>query len=699
MKIRYKLGILLQLIGALACTDNNVVGPIETRVQLSVQADADIASIIVQLTGADLAAPILWNLAIGVDGKAKEVVTIPAGSNRRFKVTALDESGIVTRSADTTINLISGRLSALHITLSPILTSTGITVTFGGTKLIVEDTTWRSVAIGDSLTISAIGVNPRGQVMQADLLTWGVRDPNIAEVSHGTIKGKRDGVTELIISAFGASARILVSVQQNPVNILTEPDSVRSALNAAVNSWINTFENMSAGGPLLTQAQTYTSSWNNFNMNFYSSLDADGTRATRGWRNTSTDPARESIDAYWSGYYKTLSKASSVLRSIDHGILKDPVEAAVARVTATLMQGAALSGVALHYDKAILYDEDTPHTGGFADRRKVRDKALDKFDHVVTLASTQTTRTNPDWFNGPTYSLEELGRLASSMAAFLIANWPRNAIENQQADWSRVKDYAARGITSATAFDLTFIGDGCFRYCPEILVWFNAFDSGRVHTRLAQLLDITQQSPWPIGGNPRPNSLDKRMGDGSFGTPAMIGGFGNIPSTETAGTDFAWSSQAPFNNARGTYHQSNIGHIRYDETGIQSPAGIYGGYGRAPLFTATQNDLLWAEGLIRSGGNLALAASLINKTRVGRGWLAPASASAGAVHLLTQLTYEKEIEELGIGVAAFLLRRRTDALVTATPREMPVPWYVLERLEHPIYSWGGPNPINSPTPP
>jgi hypothetical protein len=74
-----------------------------------------------------------------------------------------------------------------------------------------------------------------------------------------------------------------------------------------------------------------------------------------------------------------------------------------------------------------------------------------------------------------------------------------------------------------------------------------------------------------------------------------------------------------FNPARGRYHFSNVGHNRYHRHGVLDPTE--GGVGTVPFLLAAENDLLWAEGLVRSGGSRAQAAQLINKTRVGRGQL------------------------------------------------------------------------------
>ena len=64
---------------------------------------------------------------------------------------------------------------------------------------------------------------------------------------------------------------------------------------------------------------------------------------------------------------------------------------------------------------------------------------------------------------------------------------------------------------------------------------------------LVDMLDpITQKHPWPLaeGGNKKPNSPDKRLGDGSFGDESIVDGWGSYPKTANAGTDFVWSSQA-----------------------------------------------------------------------------------------------------------------------------------------------------------
>jgi len=328
------------------------------------------------------------------------------------------------------------------------------------------------------------------------------------------------------------------------------------------------------------------------------------------------------------------------------------------------------------------------------------------------------------------------------MAAMTLAWYARDDSENAATNWTQVQTLTAAGMTTGETFSA--VGDGCTAWCHETLVWMNSLDTGRLWTRVAHFLDpATQKDPYPLAtGNPQPNSPDARLGNGTFGVASMVAGFGNKPKDAGAGTDFAWSSQgAIFRPDRGFYHQSNIGHIRYDLSGVQSPTtSIYGGFGAAPAINSTLNDLLRAEALLRLGGaaNVLTAAQLINKTRVTRGNLSDATAfvatvgapsdgpcmadgrlakNGGACTLWSLLLYENEVELLGLGPSPYYNQRHLpnllatagwdatapraryiQGLIPGTPREMPVPAKELGVKGEALYTFGGSNPDKS-TPP
>lgn len=109
-----------------------------------------------------------------------------------------------------------------------------------------------------------------------------------------------------------------------------------------------------------------------------------------------------------------------------------------------------------------------------------------------------------------------------------------------------------------------------------------------------------------------------------------------------------------------------------------------------PFILRAENDLLWAEGLIRSGGSTALAASKINNSRVTRGQLAPLTGAEGATALLNAIFYERDVELMGsAGVVPYYDMRRTDRMQAQTALHFPVPARELQVIEDAIYTFGG----------
>ena len=500
---------------------------------------------------------------------------------------------------------------------------------------------------------------------------------------------------------------------------LSDPAALEAVAGGTLHTWFTGYEGMMAVGPLTTIADTYSSSWNNFFMLYINSQDPDGTRNTRPWKNDPGARERAHMEWYWENYYSVASSASDVLKAIrtDKVVINNAADTKRAETIAAFMNGAAHSGISMIYDKGYIIDETTDVTAlAYSNRKLMRDAAVAKLAAAIALADANVFNTPPAWTNGRSYTNKQISQIANTMAAMTLAYYPRDAAENAtEVDWTKVASYASKGMSSAAPFDFVFVGDGCSQWCHEVLVWFNSIDTGVIHTRVANLLDpVTQADPYcgSIGtatcapgrrGNPQPNSPDKRLGDGTFGDADLVDGFGTIPVTATSrpGTDFSYSTFEIFSSSRGQYHQSNIGHIRYDLSRNQDPTGIYGGYGPAPVMSAGQNDLVWAEALLRQPTpDLAKAATLINNTRVGRGGLAPATAADGQAGLLTKLYYEQDVELLGLGATGFFNRRRlAGGLRVGTPREMPVPAKELGVKSEPLYTFGGAtNPANSPKP-
>jgi hypothetical protein len=492
----------------------------------------------------------------------------------------------------------------------------------------------------------------------------------------------------------------------------SDPAGLEQLMSGAFRNWV------AARGdyymmPLTAQADNYTASWNNAAIRFYSSVGSDC--ASRcGWTNSSTAPEAAggpTVESAWYGYHTVLSSATDVARAMARGVCFDANCAVDNTLTsrntaiAKMLQGMALAGIALLYDQGFTVDETTdlsnPRTIPFSTRQQVRDFAIQKFEDAWTEAGLKTWETEDNWMGvaqGRLYTNQQIGQLIRTMQAELLALWPRNAAENAAVNWAQVATYASEGLSSGTPFDWEFYIDvnasaNSDNTLDWVKAWGNSIGTMRVDTRVASMLATNHQDPWPDpSGNPCPTvSADRRVGDGSWGPSDNFNGYATTAATANAGTDFACSGVVIFPPARGQYHQSNLQHIRYNRlayNGENLPGSD--GAGQDPFYTRQMNDLLWAEGLIRSGGNLVQAAQLINNSRVGRGGLAPLTGLEGAAALLAELQYEQEIEFMGQGPTPLFNRRRLDGLIAGTPRHMPVPAKELDVLLREIYSFGGP---------
>jgi len=137
--------------------------------------------------------------------------------------------------------------------------------------------------------------------------------------------------------------------------------------------------------------------------------------------------------------------------------------------------------------------------------------------------------------------------------------------------------------------------------------------------------------------------------------------------------------------------------------------------GLFPEFTKAENDLLAAEGYIRTN-NFAAAAAKIDLTRVARGQLpaltgvittavqlvpggngcvprvpaAPSFTSTACGTILEAMKWEKRMETAYTGFGAwFFDARGWGDLVENTPLEYPVPFAELDALVKPYYGLGG----------
>jgi hypothetical protein len=492
-----------------------------------------------------------------------------------------------------------------------------------------------------------------------------------------------------------------------------DPAGLEQLMSGAFRTWVGTRGGYFTSLPMTAMADNYTASWNNAAIRYYSSVGVE-CPSRCGWNNSATAPEAaggRGPEEHWYGYYTVLSSASDVLRAIDAGICfdddcdVDDTQTSRNKAIAKMLQGMALAGLAMSYDKGFIVDENTdlsnPAAIDFNTRQEMRDTALAIFEQGYAESAGATWKTDADWAGvgaGREYTAQQIRQLIRTMQAELIAMFPRNAAENAQADWARVATLASQGISSGPTFDWEYYIDASGASTSDtpldwVKIWGNAISTMRVDTRVAAMLTTNHRHPWPEpSGNPCPTiSPDRRVGDGSYGPSDNFNGQATKAATAAAGTDYACSGVAPFPAARGQYHQSNLVHTRYQHLTYQEDAlPGFDGTGQDPFYTRQMNDLLWAEGLIRSNGSKALAAEKINNSRFNRGGLPRLTGTESTADLLAALQYEQEIEFMGQGPTPFFNRRRIDGLQAGTPRQMPVPAKELDVLVREVYTFGGP---------
>lgn len=126
----WRLGTLA-LAGLMACAGDPVAGFGEPAiVRMHAITPSTVRRIVVEVSGPGITPAVLANLEVGATAVADGELQVPAGSGRRFVVTAVDTAGVLTHRADTTVTLVPGANPPLALTMRPLAATVGVTVTF-----------------------------------------------------------------------------------------------------------------------------------------------------------------------------------------------------------------------------------------------------------------------------------------------------------------------------------------------------------------------------------------------------------------------------------------------------------------------------------------------------------------------------------------------------------------------------------------
>jgi hypothetical protein len=502
--------------------------------------------------------------------------------------------------------------------------------------------------------------------------------------------------------------------QPDVARAISTPSDVRQLIGSSYNTFYLGMQGCAVspcepdpGLAVDVMADVMTMAYGNFGARF------NGQEPRLAYNNTSAGGDGKMAEVPYTSMYSALGAANDGLKAIGRGVrvaesTAAPDETPQFQAFAWLVQGMALGFESEVYDKGFIVTEETADGDAtLVDYKAVRDGAIKSLDKAIA-ASTGKSWTIPVSFTTTalTLSADNLRRMASTMAARALVYNARNATENTATDWAKVLQYANNGISTGSApFDLAIQGDGGTTWF-DILKGYGELRSWvRTDQRIIQEADPTQPIEWTSTNPPPfPSIADLRFAHGSKDAAGDI---------RPKGADFWFNNAVPYDPARGVYFFSQWSHARYVDHGYDVDPSFLT---VAPYVLAAENDLILAEALIRTNGDLAKAASLINKTRVGRGGLPPVSAATPKNDLLGAIFYEHDVELMDTGAGqGWFNRRRIDPSVTynglpigniwaskggsnlqkGTPRHLPLPAKELETLGMAVYTYGGasPNPV------
>ena len=479
-----------------------------------------------------------------------------------------------------------------------------------------------------------------------------------------------------------ACAELDVTNTNNPdiTRALASPSDVARIAKSSVNSWFLTSTETEPWHMLQVTADAATGNFGNFGMRF------NNLEPRIAYNNNSAGSDARVTVAPWDQNYGALGAANDALKAIAGGVVIPGTDGTdKAKAAALFAQAAALQNLSMLFDKAFVVTErtDLAQAPELLPYAQVRDSALKSWDALITLTNGKTWSWDADVIplvQAPTAA--NVNRIANTMAARTLVYSARTGAENTATNWARVLTYADKGITGNGLTDQNFsiVADGVNNWYSLLTMYGNLDSWTRVDQRLINRM--APNVPAKYAGTPvAPQSLDNRLASAALPCGAN-------PTACIAGNtqDYVYLGTVIGDPARGIFMQSPYYHRRWRNVSFAVANSAQSGQ-IVPYVLAAENDLLIAEALVRTNGDLNRAATLVNKTRVTRGGLAPVAANAAA--LLAAIDYERDVELLNTNGVSFYDRRRYDGLQAGTVRQLPIPAKELETLRLPIYTFGG----------
>jgi hypothetical protein len=384
------------------------------------------------------------------------------------------------------------------------------------------------------------------------------------------------------------------------------------------------------------------------------------------------------------------------------------------RAFSWFVHGLAVGNLAMVYDSAgIPKPEDGPlDIAPLVGYKDLADAALKSLDSALVYASSATAAPAfplPDaYMRGSTaVSQARFVQLIRSMRARVRAEVARNPTERAAVDWAKVIDDATNGITADfnsnfdpnTAFDYTWLATGTH------------FRDTNWHQMTPYIIGMADTSrayeAWLAVKRPDRVPFTIKTPDLRFPAGETRAAQNAVGQGAPTGRRYFRNRAPGLDQAATGWQNSEYDHYRWRAFADASRIGPF------PIFTVAENDLLAAEGYLRTN-QIAKAAALIDKTRTTAGLPSVAGVTSltqqvpggnacvpripvGPSFTTTQcgtifeaMKWEKRMEMAYTVYGAWYFDSRGwGDLPEGTPLSWPVPYQELDARLLPLYTLGG----------
>jgi hypothetical protein len=463
----------------------------------------------------------------------------------------------------------------------------------------------------------------------------------------------------LLTLFFSACSDLEVEYLNNPDRNKSLSDSYtvfNIAKGSIFNWYMNNTSSLSPRMALWVASDQGTCSWANSGMLDFS------IEPRSAFNNHPSYTYANVFENYWENTYSNLSQVNDVLNVLEGGmkIGVNGEDTEMVRAISYYIQGLSLGYIGLTYDKAYIMLADTdPITVQKSNYPEVIEASVNSLNKAIEICHANQFVVPADWFNGSSYTNEELEALAHSYIARFMVQSSRTKAENDALNWATVLTHTEKGIQR----DLRFLMDedtwkNWFFYYTVRPGW------AKIDLRIINLMDNTYPKKYPETG--------------IAPTPA-------VSNDRRLESDFNYVASVNMKPERGYYHYSNYEYARYDYYYL---AGV--NTGNLVEFYVTENKLMQAEALMHLNRKDDAIAIINAGTRTLRGGLQNISAMLPNQMIYNAIFYERDIELMltGFGTAFFDMRRR-DMLQKGTPLHLPIPGGQLMLMGEEIYTFGG----------